>query len=105
MAEVFPRFLSVLPVPVFAHVEPCDSCPVVVRLPHSGRMDGYRRFPRGNHIRRVSAWNQYVEVSGDFHRVCSVSNDVRLRLTFHYSYDLLVRVGNTMERRMAHESR
>src|SRR5438552_2305760 len=68
-------------------------------------MDGYRWLSRGNDIRRVFARTQYVEVSEDFNRVCSVSNDVRLRLTFHYSYDLLVRVGHTMERRMAHESR
>jgi hypothetical protein len=105
VAEVFPRFLSVLPVPVSAHLEPCDNCPVAVRRSHSGRMDGYRWLPRGNYIRRVSARTQYVEVSGDFNRICSVPNDVRLRLTFHYSYDLLVRVGHAMERRMAHKSR
>src|SRR5207249_7156013 len=68
-------------------------------------MDGDRWLPRGNNIRRLSTRTQYLEISENFNRVCSVSNDVCLRLTFHYSYDLLVRVGHTMERRVAHESR
>ena len=68
-------------------------------------MDGYRWLSRGNDIRRVFARTQYVEVSEDFNRVCSVSNDVRLGLTFHYYYDLLVRVGHTVERWMAYASR